>query len=35
MERYREEQGDLFRGINTRDLLDSLKQEISILTFCN
>lgn len=29
MERYREEQGDLFRGINTRDLLDSLKLKVS------
>ena len=29
MERYREKQGDLFRGINTRDLLDSLKLEVS------
>lgn len=29
MERYREKQGDLFRSINTRDLLDSLKLEVS------
>ena len=29
MERFREEKGDLFRGINTRDLLDSLKLKVS------
>ena len=29
MERYREKQGDLFRGNNTRDLLDSLKLDVS------
>ena len=29
MERYREKQGDLFRGIDTRELSDLLKQEVS------
>ena len=29
MERFREEKGDLFHGINTRDLLDSLKLKVS------
>lgn len=28
MERYREEQGNLFNGVNTRDYSDALKQEI-------